>query len=88
MSAEENKQLVLHWREEAYEKKNLNVIYELHAPDYVGHIVGAPDQSEAARHSSSYSSPTSPLSISMPHRDSSSRRATWWSAATPTASNT
>jgi len=42
MSAEENKQLVLHWREEAYEKKNLNVIYELHAPDYVGHIVGAP----------------------------------------------
>jgi predicted ester cyclase len=42
MSTEENKQLVLRWREEAYEKKNLNVIDELHAPDYVGHIVGAP----------------------------------------------
>jgi predicted ester cyclase len=42
MSTEENKQLVLRWREEAYEKKNLNVIDELHAPDYVGHIVGTP----------------------------------------------
>jgi predicted ester cyclase len=42
MSTEENTQLVLRWREEAYEKKNLNVIDELHAPDYVGHIVGAP----------------------------------------------
>jgi predicted ester cyclase len=42
MSTEENKQLVLRWREEAYEKKNLNVIDELHAPDYVGHVVGAP----------------------------------------------
>ncbi|HYU92418.1 MAG TPA: ester cyclase [Actinomycetota bacterium] len=42
MSTEENKQLVLRWREQAYEKKNLNVIDELHAPGYVGHIVGAP----------------------------------------------
>jgi predicted ester cyclase len=42
MSTEENKQLVLRWREQAYEKKNLNVIDELHAPDYVGHIVGTP----------------------------------------------
>jgi predicted ester cyclase len=42
MSTGENKQLVLRWREQAYEKKNLNVIDELHAPDYVGHIVGTP----------------------------------------------
>jgi hypothetical protein len=32
----------LRWREQAYEKKNLNVIDELHAPGYVGHIVGTP----------------------------------------------
>jgi predicted ester cyclase len=42
MSTEENKQLVSRWREQAYEKKNLNVIDELHAPGYVGHIVGTP----------------------------------------------
>jgi predicted ester cyclase len=42
MSTEDNKQLVLRWKVQAYEKKNLNVINELHAPDYVGHIVGAP----------------------------------------------
>jgi predicted ester cyclase len=42
MSTEENKKLVLRWREQAYEKKNLNVIDGLHAPDYVGHIVGTP----------------------------------------------
>jgi predicted ester cyclase len=42
MSTEENKQLVLRWKEQAYERKNLNVSDELHAPDYVGHIVGGP----------------------------------------------
>lgn len=42
MSTEENKKLVLRWIEEAWEKKNLDIIDELHAPDYVGHIVGFP----------------------------------------------
>jgi len=42
MSTEENKRLVLRWIEEAWGKKNLDIIDELHAPDYVGHIVGFP----------------------------------------------
>jgi predicted ester cyclase len=42
MSTEENKKVVLRWIEQAWEKKNLDVIDELHAPDYVGHIVGTP----------------------------------------------
>ncbi len=42
MSIEENKKLVLRWIEEAWEKKNLDIVDELHAPDYVGHIVGTP----------------------------------------------
>ncbi len=42
MSTEHNKQLVLHWREEIWNKRNVNIIDELHAPDYVGHYSGIP----------------------------------------------
>jgi steroid delta-isomerase-like uncharacterized protein len=42
MFTEDNKKVVLRWIAEGWDKKNLNVIDELHAPDYVGHIVGAP----------------------------------------------
>jgi len=42
MSTEENKQLVLRWREEIWNKRNLNVIDELAAPDYIGHMAGIP----------------------------------------------
>src|SRR6266536_2995541 len=42
MSTEENKQLVLRWREEIWNKRNVNIIDELHAPDYVGHYSGIP----------------------------------------------
>jgi hypothetical protein len=37
MSTEENKKIVLRWREER-NKGNWNIIDELHTPDYVGHI--------------------------------------------------
>ena len=42
MSTEQNKQLVLRWKEAIWNQRNLNIIDELYAPDYVGHIVGAP----------------------------------------------
>jgi predicted ester cyclase len=42
MSTQENKKLVLRWKEEIWKKRNSNIIDELYAPDYVGHIVGAP----------------------------------------------
>jgi predicted ester cyclase len=42
MSTEENKQVVLHWRDEIWNKRNVNIIDELHAPDYVGHYAGIP----------------------------------------------
>jgi predicted SnoaL-like aldol condensation-catalyzing enzyme len=41
MSTEENKKIVLRWREER-NKGNWNIIDELHAPDYVGHIASVP----------------------------------------------
>jgi predicted ester cyclase len=41
MSTEENKILVLHWKDEIWKKRNLNIVDELYAPDYIGHIVGA-----------------------------------------------
>lgn len=41
MSAEQNKRIVLRWREER-DKGNWNIIDELHAPDYVGHVAGVP----------------------------------------------
>ncbi len=42
MSTEENKKVVLRWIEQAWEKRDVDIIDELHAPDYVGHIVGTP----------------------------------------------
>jgi hypothetical protein len=42
MSTEENKQLTLRWREELWSKRNVNVLDELCAADYVGHIAGIP----------------------------------------------
>jgi steroid delta-isomerase-like uncharacterized protein len=42
MSTEENKKVVRRWIEEAWDKKNLDIIDELHASDYAGHIVGTP----------------------------------------------
>jgi predicted SnoaL-like aldol condensation-catalyzing enzyme len=41
MSSEQNKKVVLRWREER-NKGNWNIIDELHAPGYVGHIAGVP----------------------------------------------
>ena len=42
MSTEENKKLVLHWKDEIWNKRNLNIVDELYAHDYIGHVVGAP----------------------------------------------
>jgi predicted SnoaL-like aldol condensation-catalyzing enzyme len=42
MSTEENKGVVLRWREELWEKRNLGVVDDLAAPDYVGHMAGSP----------------------------------------------
>lgn len=42
MSTEENKKLVLHWKDEVWNKRNLNIVDELYSTDYIGHIVGAP----------------------------------------------
>lgn len=42
MSTEENKELVLHWKDELWNKRNLNIVDELYSTDYIGHIVGAP----------------------------------------------
>ena len=43
MSTEENRQLVRRWKDEIWNKRNLSIIDALYAPDYVGHIVGAPE---------------------------------------------
>ena len=43
MSIEENKQLVVRWREELWNKRNVNVLDELCAPDYVGHLASIPE---------------------------------------------
>lgn len=42
MSTEGNKKLVLRWKDEIWNKRNLNIVDELYAPDYVGHISGTP----------------------------------------------
>jgi predicted SnoaL-like aldol condensation-catalyzing enzyme len=40
MSTEENKQVVRRWRDEIWNKHNVNIIDELHAPDFIGHYSG------------------------------------------------
>jgi predicted ester cyclase len=42
MSTEHHKQLVLRWKEEVWSKRNVNIIDELCAPDYVCHMSGVP----------------------------------------------
>ena len=42
MSTEQNKKIVLRWKDEIWHKRNLSIVDELYAPDYIGHIVGAP----------------------------------------------
>ena len=42
MSTDENKQLVLRWKEELWGKRNLSIVDELCSPDYVGHMAGVP----------------------------------------------
>jgi predicted ester cyclase len=42
MSTEQNKQAVLRWKDEAYNNKNVDIIDELFAPNYLGHIAGIP----------------------------------------------
>jgi|SRR5215207_1844474 len=43
MSTEQNKELTLRWKEELWSKRNLNIVDELCASDYVGHISGVPE---------------------------------------------
>jgi predicted SnoaL-like aldol condensation-catalyzing enzyme len=43
MSTEENKRAVLRWREQLWNNRNLGVIDELAAPDYVGHMASIPE---------------------------------------------
>ncbi|WP_220201079.1 ester cyclase [Reticulibacter mediterranei] len=40
MSTEYNKQVVLRWKDEIWNKRNLNIVDELYAPDYRGHMNG------------------------------------------------
>ena len=42
MSTEDNKQLVLRWKEEIWNKRNLNIVDELYDPDYLGHMASTP----------------------------------------------
>lgn len=42
MTTEENKRLVLRWKDEMWNKRNLSIVDELYALDYLGHIVGTP----------------------------------------------
>ena len=51
MSTEDNKQLVLRWKDEIWNKRNLNIVDELYAPDYTGHMAATPIRgSEALKH--------------------------------------
>jgi predicted ester cyclase len=43
MSTEENKALVLRWRQELWKNRNVDALDKLAAPDYVGHIAGLPE---------------------------------------------
>ncbi len=42
MSTEHNKQIVLRWKDEIWNKRNMNIIDELYASDYIGHIAFSP----------------------------------------------
>jgi len=42
MSTEHNKQLVLRWKDEIWNKRNVTIVDELYAPDYRGHMAGTP----------------------------------------------
>jgi steroid delta-isomerase-like uncharacterized protein len=43
MATDDNKRIVLRWREEIWNRRNLAVIDELAAPEYVCHVGGLPD---------------------------------------------
>jgi ketosteroid isomerase-like protein len=43
MSVEDNKKLVLRWRDEIWGKRNVNALDDLATPDYVAHIAGFPE---------------------------------------------
>jgi predicted ester cyclase len=43
MSTEENKNVVLRWKDEIWNKRNLNIVDELYSTDYTGHVVGVPE---------------------------------------------
>ena len=40
MSTQYNKQLVQRWKDEIWNKRNLNIVDELYAPNYIGHLNG------------------------------------------------
>src|SRR5262249_44966405 len=40
MSTERNKAIVVRWRDEIWNKRNVQSIDELHGPDFVGHYIG------------------------------------------------
>jgi predicted ester cyclase len=43
MSADENKQLVLRWKEELWARRNLDIVDDLCSADFVGHLAGVPE---------------------------------------------
>ncbi len=42
MSTEDNKRIVLRWKEEIWDKQNYSAVDEFFAPDYIGHITAWP----------------------------------------------
>ena len=42
MSTEQNRQIVRRWKDEIWNRRNVSIVDELYAPEYVGHILGAP----------------------------------------------
>lgn len=75
MFTEENKRLVLYWKEEIWKKGNLDIVDELYAPDYVGHIVGTPGPVQGREALKQRITPTSPASTFTSNPSSSSPRA-------------
>ena len=41
MSIQHNKQLVLRWKDEIWNKRNLSIVDELYSPDYRGHMASS-----------------------------------------------